>query len=111
MPSKSLDQLKQENFDRLENLRLEQAGGESKRIPANKNDKYEIADTDANLLHVRRVTRIWNPATQQPDDREEIQSFSPLFFEKNKQNLTAGYFETEIIHAPEDKDDKSKTKK
>lgn len=102
MASKSIDQIRQEKFDELENQRLTQAAGEVKMISANKNDKYQISEFDKGLVHVRRVTRVNNPALMKYDDFEEVQSFGPTFFEQNKDNLSAGYAEFEVIHDPKE---------
>lgn len=101
-PSKSIEQVRQENFDRLESLRLEQASGDHPKMKANKNDKYEINESDKDLVHIRRVTRVNNPALMKYDDFEDVQSFGKVFFEQNKDSITAGYAETEIVHMPED---------
>lgn len=102
MASKSIEQIRQEKFDELENQRLAQSSGEVKMIAANKNDKYQISEFDKGHVHVRRVTRVNNPSLMKYDDFEDFQSFGPVFFEQNKDSLSAGYSEFEVIHDPKD---------
>lgn len=100
MASKSIEQVRQEKFDELESLRLQQASGETIKIPANKNDKYEINEHDKNMVHFRRVLKMNNPSLMTYESYEDIQQFHPNFFEANKNAMGAGYSETEVIHYP-----------
>lgn len=108
--AKSLDEIKKEKFESLEALRLEQSEGQVKKIPANLNPKYEINEHDKHMVHFRRVLRTNNPRLQTYEEHEDVQQFGPTFFEANKNNISAGYFETEIIHDPRAKEKKGEEK-
>jgi hypothetical protein len=102
-PTKTLDQIKQENFEKLESQRLKQAAGDAEQIPANKNDKYQISEFDKGAVHVRRVIKENRPELQTYIPHEDFQMFSPEYYEANKEMLSSGFGEFEVIHYPEKK--------